>query len=208
MPTRPEIDGALLDVRKAYRLLSLYQRRVLDLCGEITGVFETTLNFYQWSPSHYDSTPRRGTLPLNRWAWDFLPLYDFCVLYLPEGVHWNTHNPGDWLLAIRISADSGYQAAGAIEPDPRDFRDPTSCESSVSLYVYYCSQAFVGNWFYNVYSNNRFPQNDGEGSLERGLRTFGMKFPLSEMGDTGAVQTYVNGFRAQLQGVFPSQTEW
>lgn len=60
-----EMEAALCDVRKAYRLIHLYQRRVLDLCREITGGFESELNFYHWAPSQFEMPPRRRTDPVS-----------------------------------------------------------------------------------------------------------------------------------------------
>src|SRR6266511_792365 len=208
MATEEQLDAALLDVRKAYRLIYLYQRRMLDLCSEIAGAFEIDLNVYQWSSSHYEAPPRRGTNPLSRSAWDFLPLYDFCVLYLPEGVHYQEHKPDDWMLAVRVAADSGYAQVGSAEPDPRDFKGVASCEGTVKLYIYYCSQAFEANWYHGVYNINDFPRDYGEGAFENGVRTFGMKFSLSEMGDAKAVESCVDRFRQALREVFPARTEW
>lgn len=203
-----EIDNALCDVRKAYRLLSLYQRRVLDLCNEIVGAFETTLNFYQWTPSQYEITPRRGTQPTARWSWDFLPLYDFCVLYLPEGENNNTHNPGDWMLVIHITADSGFQTDGASEPDPRDFDSPEQCESTVRLYIYRCSEALEANWYYRIYNENDFPQDNGAGGFDHGVLTCGMRFQLSEMENADAVGQCVERFKTLLRQTFPDQNQW
>lgn len=203
-----EVETALLDVRKGYRLLSLYQRRVLDLCDEIVCAFETTLNFYTWTPSQHQITPRRGTQPTARWSWDFLPLYDFCVMFLPEGVNNNTHNPGDWMLVIRISADSGYRRDGASEPDPRVFNDPAECESTVKLYIYRCSEALEANWYYKIFEENVFPPDNGERGFDHGVRTCGMKFQLSEMENADAVGQCVERFKTMLRQTFPDQNQW
>jgi hypothetical protein len=203
-----EIDAVLCDVRKAYRLIHLYQRRVLDLCREITGTFEIEPNFYQWTTSHIDMPPRRGNHPLSRWAWDFSPLYDFCLLYLPEGVHHHTHKPDDWMLVVRMAADSGFVLRGQTEPDPRDFQKVDICESTVTLYVYYCSQAFDANWFFDIYQKNDFPRDDGEGSFANGIRTVGMKFSLAEMHNAEAVWSCMDRFRQRLQEVLPARSIW
>jgi len=54
MTAKEDIEGALLDVRKAYRLLYLYQQRVLDLCKEVVAALNTqlttTLGFKWWQP--------------------------------------------------------------------------------------------------------------------------------------------------------------
>jgi hypothetical protein len=203
-----EIDAALCDIRKAYRLIHLYQRRVLDLCREITEAFESELNFYHWAASQFEMPARRASNPGSRWAWEFSPLYDFCVLYLPEGVHHQTHKPDDWLLAVRAAADSGFVLRGKTEPDPRGYQKVETCESTVRLYIYYCSQAFDANWFSDIYNANDFPRDDEEGSFANGIRTVGMKFALAEMHHAEAVRSCVERFRQRLQEVFPARPTW
>ena len=75
--------------------IHLYQRRVLDLCREVTGAFKSDLNFYYWAAGQFDVPARRASDSVDWWAWEFSPLYDFCVLYLPEGMDDRRHNPDD-----------------------------------------------------------------------------------------------------------------
>jgi hypothetical protein len=192
-----EIEAALCDVRKAYRLIHLYQRRVLDLCREITGAFKAELNFYYWATSQLDMPPLRASNPVDWWASDFSPLYDFCVLYLPESADDRIHKPNDWMLAVRIAADSGFVLAGETEPDPRGFRKAETCESTVRLYIYYCTQKFHGKWFFDIYQENDLPRDDGEGAFAKRIRTAGMKFAFGNAQRRGG---------AQLRGEIPTQT--
>jgi len=63
MVTRDEMEAALLDVRKAYRLIHLHQQRCLRLCREIAGAFDSDLNFYLWGEPH-TLTSRHATTPI------------------------------------------------------------------------------------------------------------------------------------------------
>lgn len=209
MVTKEELDAALLDVRKAYRLIALFQRRTRDLCVEIAEAFSTKMAFYVWEPSQNDRPPRSTVSPFGgRWIWDFLPLYDFCVLYLPEDIDQQNHNPGDWMLCVRISADSGYKTLRSSEPDPRDFEEAASCESIVRLYIYYSKQAFRADWYQEVYSKNDFPPDDREHSFNDGqILAFGKRFSLSELSDGTAVRHCIDEFRRELSNTFP-QTQW
>jgi len=197
IPTR-KLSDVLLDVRKAYRLIFLYQRRVLDLCDEIKEAFPKNLLPYFWTASHIGVSPARGPLFRVPNAWAFLPLYDFCAFYLPEGVHNEELKPGDWMLTVRVSADSGCPDPFPGEPDPTQFTDLASCESSVRLYVYYSSQKLKANWYYGVFDNNKWPRDDGLGNLDRGIRTFGMKFPLSRMSTAEGVLECVQEFSTDM----------
>jgi hypothetical protein len=203
-----EIDAVLCDVRKAYRLIHLYQRRVLDVCREIIEAFESELSFYYWASSQFEMPPRRRTDPVGKWAWDFLPLYDFAVVYRPEDVDYKSPKVNDWMLEVRITADSGYVTAGEIESDPRDFQDVAGCESCVRLYVYYSSKVLKGGWLDDLLRSSIFPADDREAELANGVRTLGMKFALAEMSNAGAVRNCVDKFRQRLQEVFPARSIW
>jgi hypothetical protein len=158
--------------------------------------------------AHVDQPPRRDTDPLSRWAWDFLPLYDFAGIYRPEDVDYKSSKVNDWMLAVRITVDSGYATAGEVEPDPRDFQDVAGCESCVRLYVYYSSKVLKGGWLSDLFYSRIFPADDREGELANGVRTLGMKFALAEMSDAEAVRSCVDKFRQKLRQVVPGRTTW
>lgn len=146
--------------------------------------------------------------PAGQDLWSFLPLYDFCVLYLPSGADRDQHRPGDWMLAVRVSADSGYKRSGKSEPDARDFADVGGCETVVYLYVYYCTKNFQANWQDGIYDANVWPADDGEGSFGDGrVRTFTKKIPLHYLLDSESVRREADVFRAILQRAFP-KTNW
>jgi hypothetical protein len=58
MLTKDEFDATLLDVRKAYRLIVLFQRHALDLCTEIAEAFNAKMDFCVWAPGQSDRPPR------------------------------------------------------------------------------------------------------------------------------------------------------
>lgn len=196
-----ELDEALLDVRKAYRLAFLYQRRVVDLCEEIRKALSEDLIFYYWTPSCC-IFPKRD-LPSSQDARAFLPLYGFCVFYLPNGVDNTELRAGDWMLTVRIAADSDNHEDDRHEPDPLQFNDVANCESTVRLYVYYCSQPLTANWYSKVFLDNQWPRDSGEGSFDQGIRTFGCKFPLSRMATPEGVFECVGEFARQVGAVLP-----
>jgi len=76
------------------------------------------------------------------------------------------------------------------------------------LYIYYCSQAFKGNWFWSVYQNNDFPPDDGEGTFDNGIRTLGMKFSLVDVSNAEGVRTCVEEFKSKLKDFFPDIVKW
>lgn len=66
-------QDVLLEVRKAYRLLYQYQRRVLDLMKYIGNAYQLS---YEGGWTKFSNvSPRNGTGKLSNWAWDWLSMY-------------------------------------------------------------------------------------------------------------------------------------
>jgi hypothetical protein len=100
--SQKELEDVFIDVRKAYRLLYFYQRRIMDTIEFIS----TTLsrNIYSGYSLFSDNAPRNGSkLKLDRWSWDWLSMY-FYEFYFEE------EKSGDdtYKLAISVQADNGY----------------------------------------------------------------------------------------------------
>jgi len=68
-----EINNALKDVRNAYRLLALYQKRLLDIVKYAANSFNVTFDS-GWSK--FSSTARHGNRAyIDRVSWEWLSLY-------------------------------------------------------------------------------------------------------------------------------------
>lgn len=69
-----ELETALADVRKAYRLLYSYQRRVMDTVKFVADTLSISVNS-GWA-IYSANAPRNGSkLNLDCWAWDWLNMY-------------------------------------------------------------------------------------------------------------------------------------
>jgi len=87
--TRQEdLRGAFTEVRKAYRLLGLFQQQILDLAEQISGKLDR--KFYRWLPSGDAEEIRATRNPARRPAWKMLPLNGACSVYLPRSVDANS----------------------------------------------------------------------------------------------------------------------
>ena len=127
-----ELQKALLDVRKAFRLLWLYQRRVLDIIHLITDKFNH--EFYCWAPMGGKPPGRMTTDPTDNWAWSMLPFYQLCLLYPPSDAILGQPKKGEWLLEIGIQSDDGFPIGEEeTEPDPTQFPSVETCSSILSL---------------------------------------------------------------------------
>lgn len=102
-----KIDQALLDVRKAYRILHDYQQMVLDAIKYIGN--QLGLKYYGGLPQFSNASPGRdkGHLGLSPWDWLNMVFYEF--YFRPED------EPIDKSLrfSILLISDSGYFDAEA-----------------------------------------------------------------------------------------------
>lgn len=72
-----EINEALKDVRNAYRLLALYQKRLLDIIKYLTNGYNVTFNS-GWSKfSNAASNGKKASIDKLSWDWLTLYLYEF-----------------------------------------------------------------------------------------------------------------------------------
>ncbi|MES2826691.1 MAG: hypothetical protein V4687_00985 [Bacteroidota bacterium] len=111
--TKTELSEVLIDVRKAYRLLYLYQRRVLDTIKYIADVLSLKVRS-GWT-IYGDQHPKNGAkLDLDLWAWDWLTMYMYEFYF---GV--NETAKGNIQFAIIVQSDTGsYDSdADALEID-------------------------------------------------------------------------------------------
>lgn len=177
----PELESALTDVRRSYRLLQRYQRRVLDLSDFLAREIDEQLSFRQWIPVHYRPNPNPYTNPVERWAWDGLPYYDFCSFYALDAFWKNEHEPGDWMVVIRCTADTGFEALGQSEPDPLAFKSAVESTSLLRVYIYQYTQSKVESWVHNAYGWNDWPTDDDCAALSGYLRASCVTAPLSKL---------------------------
>lgn len=168
-----EISKALIDVRKAYRLVYLYTASILDAVQRISQEFNC--KFYVWTPHYYSNSPRITTSPFppSRWAWDMIPFYNPLFLFLYEGADSNTQKKGDWMLEISIETDSSATdkfSECEEEPNPLDFEPPEKAESNLYLRFYYCTQSNKFNWYYDFWESIDYPDEEVDVIEEYGLK--------------------------------------
>ena len=100
--SNPGLAAALVDVRKAYRLLWLYQQTLMDTYNQIIQYlnvkhYYSELNPLQWNTNPAQKPPRT-----------LLPLLCINTLYLNSTGDANPQKPGDYLVHICHIADTGY----------------------------------------------------------------------------------------------------
>ena len=92
--TREKTQEALCDVRKAYRLIFAYQRRILDSIQLLTQEHEVL-----YGGPKFAGRPKFKRFEFDRWSWDYLPLYQSIFKF-----RLNTQ----YELSIYVNTDNGF----------------------------------------------------------------------------------------------------
>lgn len=104
-----QIESTLLNVRKAYRLIYTYQRRVMDIMQFIGHL---TSRRYEGGWSKFsNSSPKDGKGTLDLWAWDWLNMYCYEFYFGEKVIDGNAIGLSVWLVS-----DTGYYDAESDEP--------------------------------------------------------------------------------------------
>lgn len=125
-----DVAGALMEVRRAYRLLHAYHQRLCDLMQLANeSLVGLGLAFEKWAP-HNVWLPRSKRPFFDHWAWDLTPAYQ------TECVWQGTRHGSHCKVYILVIADTGYDPSSDGEPDPSRFKpvEATSSEVRVGLH--------------------------------------------------------------------------
>lgn len=155
-----ELNDVLVDVRKAYRLIYLYQQRIFSIVEVFSE--KLNLNYYYWIPSLF--TKPSSANPFNRWTWDMLPMYKVSFLYLHNSNRGDNSNllQGDLMVEFQIDSDSGYLKDGGKEPNPLSFDDVEESKSYLNIYFWYANTDMKKNWYHNIWNVYNYPNEKNE----------------------------------------------
>jgi hypothetical protein len=108
-----DLQPALLDVRRSFRLLYNYQRAAMDAASYIGN--KLGFEYQGGYPKFSNSTPKASRGSLQNWAWDWLNMmfYEFHFLREVEG------EPPLGLSMFLIS-DTGFFCSEQETPDKKD----------------------------------------------------------------------------------------
>jgi hypothetical protein len=194
MVDQDDLKQALLDVRKAYRLLFWFQRRILDLVQELSG--KLGQEFYVWLPAGDNESIGWLRNPLQTSAWKMLPIHNASFLFLPPGADRNAPRKGEWLLEIQFY-DDGEPEESWEEPTPQEFKDPTESHSKIYLYAFVAQQDLGAiNWYHDLYYETDWPAVDEvPETTAEGLLAVGLSIDLADLPNSAAVENLAERFR-------------
>jgi hypothetical protein len=148
MTGEDDLGQALNYVRKAYRLIWLYQTRIKDIIRIISDNFDHV--FYAWD-TDFGRPGTLGTDPINRPMWSMLPFYRIHLLHLPPGADTNHPKSGEWMFAISVEADDGFVQNNQSDPVPTEFNAPEESKSWLSMCAFLCTTDTHLNWYYDIW---------------------------------------------------------
>jgi len=188
--SKRDTDEALLEVRKAYRLLHDYQRAALDAANYIGA--QLGLAYNGGYSNFSDAPPRHGKSVALRdcWAWDWLNLvfYDFCFT---KQVGEKGYNFSIWLIS-----DTGYFISDdptPVQTDVATFAPTDRSGTKVGFILYRTWNDELDQFRHDRDAVRRFIENNGElPHAHKNAGAFAMCCDFSRLSDevsTGEVIT-------------------
>lgn len=200
------LPAALADVRRAYRLLWGFQKRVLCY----NGVIRETLGFTHWNGTLLFDAPFWN--PETRWVWDQLPMawmhfrsYRRKDLSQYHEKKWSQYaRANDAVLYTKLLADTGFPEAARTEPNPITFPSPEECKTTLSVFILVNRIDRDGTFDWWNISGDCSKLRPGSGETLAhpkfpGVDIFGMDFDLVELPDEDAVRSSIDKFRAAFE---------
>ncbi|HRI68758.1 MAG TPA: hypothetical protein PK156_31230 [Polyangium sp.] len=129
---KDELKAALVDVRRAYRLLHAYHRRLQDLLHTTHDfLINEGFQFEYWSPLNVARLPQ-STKPFfgSHWGWDLTPGYQVQCIWR------RTKDASSHRIFVHSIADTGYKTSAEGEPNPATFEAAETSRSEIRVGLY------------------------------------------------------------------------
>jgi len=185
------VFAALVEVRKAYRLVWLYQQTLMDTYTQILRHLNVKHYYGELDPL------QRGTNPVQKPPSTLLPLLGMNTLYLNDTGDPNQQKPGDYLVDIRHIGDTGYTDKGY----PIESRSAYDASSDLWVYVFHATEASSVNWYGAIWSKTSYPEHDS--TLISGgqptIHVYGYRFDVATLTDPQAVASHMGHFKEQVK---------
>lgn len=141
--TKEELSEVLIDVRKSYRLLYFYQRRILDTIKFISNFIPGgKIGGYALFSNQ---SPKAGPIDLTGWAWDWLNMYMYEFYFFES----NTNEIDTLNFGIAIQSDTGFfDSTGGISASDVSFY--SDVKDSATRFLFYIGK---NTWKSSPFSN-------------------------------------------------------
>ena len=187
--TKEQFNASLEDVRKAYRLLYLYQRRIMDTAKYISDVLGR--NIQGGYPLYSNNTPPEGTkYRTDNWSWDWLNMYMYEFLIINENIA-----GAEIKFAFAIQSDTGFFDVDNIKQT--DVMSFAPVEKAASRGLFYIGK---NTWKPKLFAENKhsFAKQQTNECIERDTNGIflGKAYPLEDFIDENIITTSVRNFQA------------
>jgi hypothetical protein len=192
--TKDQLSNILVDVRKAYRLLYSYQRRVMDTVQFIGAqLSKHEPNGY---PLFSSMAPGEGRkVNFDNWAWDWMPMYCYEFYFGKEEKNGNAYE-----FAISIYSDSGYDDSEGDHDQTQVEKFVSPEQSTTKIYLYigknmWKPEEFDNDW--TIDSKDEVQYGDANGKF------ISKRFDLTELMDEESIISCLAQFKSfcEVQGM-------
>ncbi|WP_244529026.1 MULTISPECIES: hypothetical protein [Pseudomonas] len=193
-----ELNAALLDVRRAYRLLADYQRRQFELLAYIRDRLGATAYYQEYV--HKRPGDLSGLENVEASGLRYLPFLGLSALWLKHSGqehYWDSHRAGDQMFGAWVRSDTGFDNYQGKFTDAL----PESTTSELVLSVVVCDQPGPEpyNWYDRAWLGIPYPENGtvGQTADVPGYRVYAKSINLAELGDQAGVNTAIEQWRVE-----------
>lgn len=189
------LQDALLDVRKAYRLLADYQQRMFELLGYIREQLGATAYHHEYVyplPQGLDGLEKRDNS-----GWRYLPFYGLSAIWLKnkgQDAPWDNHRPGDCMFGAWVRSDTGFDKhSGQLSSEPVE-----QTRSVLVLSVVVCDLPAPRpfNWYGKVWRGIDYPADGGVNATDLpGYRCFSKAIALDQLTQKPAIDAALDEWR-------------
>lgn len=186
------IANTLIEVRKAYRFLYEYQKRILDLINFIGNHYK--LNYRGGYPKHSNPAPNNGRGRLDNWAWDWLNMYYYEFNFKHREIDGN-----NFYFAIFLVNDTGFYKANPSKDRAHikkiDISTYAKIEDSETKLIFVAGKNKWGAWGYLWDEDSFLLESQGEIVESENEYTFFKSYNLERFVNEESTMECINDFR-------------
>ena len=198
-----DFKHAMLEMRKAQRLVVAFHQRILPVINEIADKLDC--KFYYWDPTNHNRPVKGNKEPFSSWSWDYSPMNDAFFIFLSKKVtDSNIANKNDWGLVIRLVSDSGISDSFRNKSQNWDAlnlsKTPEESQTRLDLIAYKINDEIIEtDVWWNIYAKTDFPPITGEMIKGyKGVNAFFFSANVEELVTETGVQSVVKLFKDKL----------
>ncbi len=196
-----QLKEALLDVRKSFRLLWGYHRRIRDIVELCSRMLPGTTPHQLFGQ---DAVSEKTKPLAGDWfTWECTPTVDWTFLFLPTGRR--SKGASDrTVFGINFTADTEFEDAEIGDPDPHEFGPAEDAETVVYLSMYAARPRIQVDWLqrWNDHYDHQMEataaamEDEDEVASDRYF-VYWRRYPLDEFNDKRSVEALINAFREE-----------